>query len=194
MNARRQHALSSIRELRTSIEVARADLAALERAYDVLERHADAYPDRCERHMLPTDIKQWDKRAQRWNTAKLKCPCEGKVIARWCRECGQTFTRCEAHGESRSATDALEMHRLTEHGITTRDPAHARDREAEDEGRVSERSAPVSVDSVQASLADRGRNREAEDQQGQGEGCEADHDPTEPTESRNDQAGAEVGA
>lgn len=86
----------ALREIRVEIEFRRSELAALERAEDILARTNPA-PDRCDLHQHGS-------------------PCDGSVSMRWCRCCGMfVVRRCIAHGGIRAATSALQQH-ATEHG------------------------------------------------------------------------------
>ena len=93
-NARTNDAL---REVRSEIEFRRSELAALERAADILARADAIDPARCDLY-------------------QHAAPCEGAISMRWCRCCGVfVVRRCIAHGGVRSAGAALDKH-AAEHG------------------------------------------------------------------------------
>lgn len=112
------------------LEVRRAELAALERARDVLYRNLDE--DCCDAH---TD----------------DSPCHGPVYSRWCRSCGEVFRRCEHHGSLLGAKSDHRAHQRAEHSRATGDP------EAEDARRVSRGSPTLPLGRLQASPSARGR-------------------------------------
>ena len=87
MSERRAAATSALRELRVELEFRRSELAALERAHDVLERHVEEHDDRC-------DCYHPDK------------PCAGELYSRFCRVCGEVVKRCQEHGGIRAASYA----------------------------------------------------------------------------------------
>lgn len=93
---RRYITAEALRSIDVEIEVRRAELAAIERARDVLERSQSERPDQCT---------EW----------RLDSPCYGLIHARWCRACGETWRRCESHGGIRAATHDASIHRGT-HG------------------------------------------------------------------------------
>ena len=69
-----------------------SQIAALERARDVLERKYIDAPEQC-------DLGTEDD------------PCFGVIYARCCSNCGEVIRRCDQHGGLRSATMANSGHR-----------------------------------------------------------------------------------
>lgn len=136
----RTAALATLRELDVAIKVHRAELAALERARDVLERVAHDHPDRC-------------------NAYHPSSPCSGLVSARYCYRCGEVIRRCVQHGGLRAATHYLDLHYSEHGGSDVRDPS------AEDAGRVSARGEAMPVGRLSSPSPDRDREGEAEREQ-----------------------------
>jgi hypothetical protein len=126
-------AARAVRELDDVITGRRAELAALERARDVLERQLAEHPDRCNNHHTDS-------------------PCAGQIFSRWCDECGAVVLRCDQHGGIRGATHAARLHRDEAHpGSDAGDPA------ADDPGRVPAGGQAVPLGELQAPPAARGR-------------------------------------
>jgi hypothetical protein len=96
VNDRRTAAASTLRELSVELEYRRAELAALERAHDILERAADEHGDRCDSYHPDS-------------------PCAGELYSRFCRLCGDVVKRCQEHGGIRAATYAADDHRAEAH-------------------------------------------------------------------------------
>ena len=133
MSERRTAAASTLRELCIELEYRRSELAALERAHDVLERQVEDHIDRCDRYHP-------DK------------PCAGELYSRFCRICGIVVKRCHDHGGIRAATYAADAHRAEAHGGQRACLA-----ETDDEGRLRSGSAAMSVGGMPASPVARGR-------------------------------------
>lgn len=128
---RRSIAAAALRSIDVELEVRRAELAALERARDLLERAALDYPEQCD---------EW----------RPDSPCAGPIAYRWCRACGQTFRRCDQHGGLRAASHSASLHRQ-EHG-----EGWGRAESATDERRLRERAEALSVGVVPPPPAPRG--------------------------------------
>jgi hypothetical protein len=133
---RQATAAQALEALDGAIEIARADLAALERARDTIARRAQCGDDRC-------DAEQPDS------------PCDGELYDRFCALCGFVVQRCEAHGALPAAATVLRHHRAREH------PGDARASSSKDTSGVSAGSKAVPVGVVQtSSAARRGRGEE----------------------------------
>ena len=133
LSERRTAAASTLRELRIELEYRRSELAALERAHDVLERQVEEHIDRCDRYHPDN-------------------PCAGELYSRFCRICGIVVKRCQEHGGIRAATYAADAHRSEAHG-----GQHARLTETDDEGRLRSGSATVSMGGMPAPSTARDR-------------------------------------
>ncbi len=122
---------SALRALRAVRDLRIAELAALERAVDILDRNTNENADRCDCY-------------------SPNAPCAGTIVARFCRHCGELTRRCESHGGARAATHAADLHRSTHGGSDARPPAP-------DEPRaMPRRSASVPVGGVQVPPPPRG--------------------------------------
>ncbi len=96
--ARRPRSPAALDALAVELVAARADLASSMRTRAALERLVDgADPGRCDA-ATPASI------------------CAGAVRERWCELCGATFRVCRAHGDLRSATHRLDVHKRQAHG------------------------------------------------------------------------------
>jgi hypothetical protein len=115
--------------LGVEIAIRRRELAALERAYDTIERGIDG-ADSCDQHATGG--------------------CAGERFAALCFGCGFVARRCTIHGASRAATTALRHHQVQQHGD------HHQRATTEDAGRLRVGPEALPVGGLQGAPADRG--------------------------------------
>lgn len=127
---RRSVAHTALAAIEDEIAVRRRELAVLERARDTIARGVAEAAGRCG---------AWTQRS----------PCAGTIHSVWCRGCGFTTWRCDAHGSRRAAAAVLRHHEHEAHGAgwaTT----------AEDEGGVPGGGEAVPLGGVSPPSAARG--------------------------------------
>lgn len=157
-------AARAIRELRAERDERVAELAAIERALDILERSGSA------------------ERESRCDAYHHDAPCEGEVRARWCRGCGLVTRRCDAHGGIRAATHAADEHRRSCPGLGACDPAPEEPERVQGARDTERPREPVSLGWVPVSPAPRGRRAHGAGDRA-GEGARA-NPPPQPAASR----------
>ena len=146
---RKRTAHAALRGIDAEIAVRRAELAALDKARDVIARGAEETAGRCD-------------------VGTERSACGGAVHAAWCRACGHVARCCATHGAQRAATARLRHHEHQEHG-----GEWSRGAETQDTGAVLGGGEAMPVGGVPPSPADHGHRDGAPAPQ-QADGGEAD--------------------